>query len=80
MVKQPRLSTKVCLGKIKITCKNLEITVPVDQSGFRGIIFEGLEKREMIALADEDYMFSVGVRKMPSGNECCANAVPADKS
>ena len=80
MVKQPRLSTKVCLGKVKITCKNLEITVPVDQSRFRGMILEGLEKREMIAPADEDYMFSVGVRKMSSGNECCANAVPADKS
>ncbi len=54
--------------------------MPVDQSRFRGMILEGLEKREIIAPADEDYMFSVGVRKMPSGNECCANAVPADKS
>ena len=78
MVKQPRLSTKVCLGKVNITCKNLEITVPVDQSRFRGMNFEGLEKREMIALFGENDMFSVGFRKMPSGDECLANAVPAD--
>ena len=56
-MKQPRLSTKVCLGKVNITCKNLEITVPVDQSRFRGMNFEGLEKRELIALVEENYMF-----------------------
>ena len=43
------------------------------------MIFEGLEKREMIVV-DENKMFSVGFRKMPSGDECWANAVPADKS
>ena len=41
---------------------------------------EGLEKREMIDPGDENDMFSVGFRKMPSGDECWANAVPADKS
>ena len=42
--------------------------------------FEGLEKREMIAPVNENNMFSVGFRKMPSGDECWANAVLADKS
>ena len=42
--------------------------------------FEGLEKREMIVVVDENNTFSVGFRKMPSGDECWANAVPADKS
>ena len=80
MVKQPRLSTKVSLGKVKMISKNLRNTVPVDKSRFRGMFSEGLEKREMIALVDENCMFSVGFRRMPSGNECCANAVPADRS
>ena len=44
------------------------------------MISEGLEKRETIALVDENYIFSVGFRKMPSGDECWANAVLADKS
>ena len=44
------------------------------------MISEGLERREIIALVNENYMFSVGFRKMPSGDECWANAVPADKS
>ena len=42
--------------------------------------FEGLEKRGMIAPVGKNDMFSVGFRKMPSGDECWANAVPADKS
>ena len=29
---------------------------------------------------DENYLFSVGFRRMPSGDECYANAVPADRS
>ena len=41
---------------------------------------DGLEKREMIAPVVGNDMFSVGFRRMPSGDECCANAVPADKS
>ena len=44
------------------------------------MFLKGLEKREMIALVNDNYMFSVGFRNMPSGIECCANAVLANKS
>ena len=36
---------------------------------FRGMIFEGLEKREMIAPVDENDMLSVGFLKMTSWDE-----------
>ena len=66
--------------KVKIINKNLRNTVPVDKSRFRGMFSEGLEKREIIAPVDQNDMFSVGFRRRPSGEECCANAVPADRS
>ncbi len=79
MLKQPRLSTKVSLGKSNIISKNLKNTVFVDQNRFRDVLFGGLEKHENIALVNENDVFSVRFRKIPFGNECCANAVPADK-